>query len=122
MKLEPAIKNIVLYNTKLSIEREIQDHVKAYQPYEKMWFKFKNDHSRVVVECSCTNCEYYTPAAIDIMEYKERSLYARIDPSKLTPFCLIYYKGRSYASIKPGELSASCQACGKANSLRLSFF
>jgi hypothetical protein len=122
MELEPVIRNIVLYNMKLSIEGEIQDHVKAHQPYEKLWFRFKNDHSRVVVECSCTNGEYYTPASIDIMEYKERSLYSRIDLANLTPICLIYYKGRSFASVKPGDLLASCQACGKNNSLRLSFF
>lgn len=122
MELEPAIKNIVLYNTKLSIERDIQDHVKAYQSYEKMWFKSKNDHRRAVVECSCTNCEYYTPYAIDIMEYKERSLYSRIDPSQLTPACLLYYKCKSFARIKPKILFAACRACGKENSLRLLFY
>jgi hypothetical protein len=122
MKLEPAIKNIVLYNTKLSIERKMQDHIKAYQSYEKMWFKFKDDYSKVVVQCSCTNCENYTPVAIDIMGYKKRSLYSTIDPSNLTPFCLLHYKCRSLASIKPNVLLAACKACGKENSLRLSFF
>jgi hypothetical protein len=121
MELEPAIKNVVLYNTKLSIEREIQDHIKAYQSYEKMWFKFKDDYSKVVVECSCTNCEYYTPAAIDVLEYQKRSLYSSIDPSNLTPACLIYYKRMSLASIKPNILLASCKACGKENALRLLF-
>ena len=90
--IRAGIRNVVLYNTKLSIEGKIQDHVKAYQSYEKIWFEFKEDYNKVVVECSCTNCEYYTPGSIDIMEYKERSLFSRIDTSNLTPLCLIYYK------------------------------
>ena len=41
--LEPKVKDVVLYNLKLSLERDIQDHVKAYQSYEKWWFDFKGD-------------------------------------------------------------------------------
>jgi hypothetical protein len=120
MELEPAIKNIVLYNTKLSIERDIQDHVKAYQ--EKMWFKFKDDYSKVVIECSCIKCDKYMPVVIDTMVYKKRKLYSTIDPSKLTQSCLIHYKCKSLASFKPHVLLGVCKACGKENSLRLSFY
>jgi hypothetical protein len=64
-ELDPKVKDLVLYNLKLSLERDIQNHVSAYQSYEKMWFDNKNDPKVVAVECSCTNtnCEYYTPAA-----------------------------------------------------------
>jgi hypothetical protein len=121
-ELEPKTKFLVFYNLKLAFEQDIQNHVKAYQSYEKMWFNFKSDHRVVAVECSCTNCEceYYTPAVIDVMQYKERKFYSEIDFSKLTPLCLNIYKNRSFPNIKPSELSARCKACGKG-SLRLSF-
>jgi hypothetical protein len=122
MELEPAIKNIVLYNTKLSIEKKIEGHIKAYQPYEKTWFKFKDDYSKVIVECSCIRCDKYMPVVIDTMVYKKRKLYSTIEPSKLTQSCLIHYKCKSLASIKPHVLLGACKACGKENSLRLSFY
>jgi hypothetical protein len=122
MELEPEIQYLVLYDLKLSLERDIEDHVKAYQSYEKMWFQFKSDYKRVVVECNCTNCVYYTPVAIDLMEYRQRSLYPKIDLSNLTPLCLSYYKNRLYANDDPCELSIACQACRADNSLRLTFF
>ena len=121
MELEPAIKNIVLYNTKLSIEKKLEDHIKAYQPYEKTWFKFKDDYSEVVVECSCTKCGKYMPVVIEIMVYKKRRFYSTIDPTKLTHGNLLY-KCRSLASFMPHILLGSCKACGKENSLRLSFY
>ena len=119
--LEPRIKDLVLYNLKLAFEHDIQNHVKAYQPYEKMWFKFKGDHRVVAVECSCTNCEYYTPAVIGVMEYKERKFYSKIDLRNLSLLRLdIIYTNRSFENYYPSELSAICKACGKG-SLRLSF-
>ena len=120
--LESKVKNLVLYNLKLSLERDIQDHVKAYQSYEKWWFDFKSDPNVVAVECSCTNCdcECYTPVVIGVMEYKERKFYSKIDLKNLTPLCLGIYEIRSFADNKPSELSAICKACGKG-SLRLSF-
>lgn len=119
-ELEPKIKLLVLYNLKLSLERDIQDHVKAYQSYEKMWFNFKGDHRVVALECSCTNCENYTPIVIGLMEYQERNFYSKIDLKNLTPLCLNIYKNRSFANYNPSELSARCRACGKG-SLLLSF-
>lgn len=120
--LEPKVKDLVLYNLKLSLERDIQNHVKAYMEYEKMWFNYKSDHGVVAVECSCTNrdCECYTSAVIEVMEYKERKFYSKIDIKNLTPLCIGIYKIRSYADDKPSELSAICKACGRG-SLRLSF-
>ena len=120
---EHKIKNLVLYNLKLAFEQDIQDHVKAYQSYEKIWFKYKNDHRVVAVECSCTNCECecYTPAVMDVMQYKDRKFYSKIDLKNLTLLGLdIIYKNRYFADYYPSELSAMCQACGKG-SLRLSF-
>jgi hypothetical protein len=119
-ELEPKIKRLVLYKLKLSIERDIQDHVKAYQPYEKIWFSFKGDHRVVAVECSCTNRENYTPAVIGLMEYKERNFYSKIDLKNMTPLCFNIYKNRSFANYGPSELSVRCRACG-TGSLRLSF-
>jgi hypothetical protein len=121
MELEPRIKNVVLYNTKLSIERDVQDHVKAYQSYEKMWFKFKHDYSKVVIECSCTKCDKYIPLVIDIMVYKKRRFYSTIDTTKLSHGNLLY-KSRSLAGFMPQILLGSCKACGKENSLRLLFY
>ena len=120
--LEPKVKELVLYNLKLSLERDIQNHVNAYQSYEKTWFDNKNDPKVVAVECSCTNtnCEYYTPAVMGLMEYKERKFYSKIDLKNLTLLCLGIYKIRSYANDEPSELSAICKACGRG-SLRLSF-
>jgi hypothetical protein len=120
--LEPKVKELVLYNLKLSLERDIQNHVNAYQSYEKTWFDNKNDPNVVAVECSCTNtnCEYYTPAVVGLMEYKERKFYSRINLENLTPLCLGIYEIRSFANDKPSELSAICKACGKG-SLRLFF-
>ena len=111
---------MVLYNLKLSLERDIQNHVNAYRPYEKIWFDNKSDPKVVAVECSCTSCKYYTPAVIGLVEYKERKFYSKIDLKNLTPLCLGIYKIRSFADDKPSELSAICKACGKG-SLRLSF-
>ncbi|MGB7663793.1 MAG: hypothetical protein WBL67_13745 [Nitrososphaeraceae archaeon] len=107
---------------KLSLERDIQNHVNAYQVYERMWFNNKSDPNVVAVECSCTNtnCEYFTPAVIGLIEYKERKFYSKIDIKNLTPLCIGIYKIRSYADDKPSELSAICKACGRG-SLRLSF-
>jgi hypothetical protein len=119
-ELEPKIKNVILYNLKLAFERDVQDHVKAYQSYEKMWFKYKSDNRVVTVECGCTNCVYRTSAVIDVMQYKERKFYSKIDWKNLTPLSLKIYNNRSFANYYPSELSASCQACGKG-SLRLSF-
>ena len=119
-ELKPKIKNMVFYNLKLAFEQDIQNHVKAYQSYEKMWFNSKSDHRVVAVECSCTNCECYTPAFMDVMQYKERKFYSKIDFSKLTPLCLNIYKNRSFPNIMPSELSPRCKNCGKG-SLRLSF-
>ena len=95
----------MLYNLKLSLERDIQNHVNAYQTYEKTWFNNKNDPKVVAVECSCTNtnCEYYTPAVIGVMEYKERKFYSKIDLKNLTLLCLGIYKIRSYANDEPSE-------------------
>jgi hypothetical protein len=120
--LEPKVKNLVLYNLKLSLERDIQNHVKAYVEYEKMWFNYRSDHRVIAVECSCTNCdcECYTPAVIGVMEYKERKFYSRINLENLTPLCLGIYEIRSFTNDNPSELSAICKACGKG-SLRLSF-
>jgi len=120
--LEPKVKELVLYNLKLSLERDIQNHVNAYQLYEKTWFDNKNDPKIVAVECSCTNtnCEYYTPAVMGLMEYKERKFYSRINLENLTPLCLGIYEIRSFTNDNPSELSAICKACGKG-SLRLSF-
>jgi hypothetical protein len=118
--LEPKVKHIVLYDLKLSLERDIQDHVKSYQSYEKMWFNFRGDHRVVAVECSCTNCEKYTPAVIGLMEYKERKFYSKIDLKNLTPLCLKIYKNRSFTNYDPAKLSARCRACDKG-SLLLSF-
>jgi hypothetical protein len=122
IELEPKIKNVVFYNLKLAFERDIQDHVKAFQPYEKMWFKYKSDNRVVAVECSCTNreCDCYTPAAMDIMQYKERKFFSTTDWNNLTPLALEIYKNRSFTNYHPSDLSARCQACGKG-SLRLSF-
>jgi hypothetical protein len=114
---------VVLYNIKLSIERNMEDRIKAYRSYEKTWFQFKGDPERVVIECACKKCEYYTPIAISIMEYRERSLYSHINPSNLSTLNLLnYHKNRSYPNENPFELSATCQACKTPNSLRLSFF
>jgi hypothetical protein len=120
--LEPKVKDLVLYNLKLSLERDIQDHVKAYQSYEKWWFDYKSDRGIVAVECSCTNCECesYTPTVMDVMQYKERRFYSKIDLKNLTPLCLKIYNNRSYTNYDPTELPAKCKACGKG-SLRLSF-
>ena len=120
--LEPKVKELVLYNLKLSLERDIQNYVNAYQSYEKMWFDNKNDPNVVAVECNCTNtnCEYYTPALVGLMEYKERKFYSKIDLKNLTPLCLGIYEIRSFANEKPCELSAKCKACGKGF-LRLFF-
>ena len=74
-ELEPNIKSLVLYNLKLAFEQDIQDHVKAYQSYEKKWFDSKNDYKVVAVQCSCTNCNAYTPAVMDVMQYRERRFY-----------------------------------------------
>ena len=120
-ELEPKIKNLVLYNLKLAFEHDIQNHIKAYPSYEKMWFNFKSDHRVVAVECSCTNCEYYTPAVIGVMEYKERKFYSKIDLKNLTPLGLdIIYKNRSFDNYYPSELSVICKACNNG-SLSLSF-
>jgi hypothetical protein len=120
--LEPKVKDLVLYNLKLSLERGIQNHVNAYQSYEKKWFDNKNDPRVVAIECSCTNtnCEYYTPALMGLMEYKERKFYSKIDLKNLTLLGLDIYKNRSFPNIKPSELSARCKACGKG-SLKLCF-
>jgi hypothetical protein len=120
--LEPKVKDLALYYLKLSLERDIQNRVNAYQSYEKTWFDNKNDPKVVAVECSCTNtnCQYYTPAVMGLMEYKERKFYSKIDLKNLTPLCLGIYKIRSFANDKASELSAKCNACGKG-SLRLSF-
>ena len=75
----------------------------------------------MAVECSCTNCDYYTPAIIGVMEYKERRFYSKIDLRNLTLFGLdIIYKNRSFDNYYPSELSAKCKACGKG-SLKLPF-
>ena len=121
--LEPKVKELVLYNLKLSLERDIQNHVNAYQSYEKTWFDNKNDPKVVAVECSCTNtnCEYYTPAVMGLMEYKERKFYSKIDLKNLTPLGLdIIYKNRSFDNYYPSELSVICKACNNG-SLSLSF-
>jgi hypothetical protein len=118
--LEPKVKDVVLYDLKLSLERDIQNHVNAYQRYEKIWFDNKSDPKVVAAECSCTSCEYYIPAVIGLVEYKERKFYSKIDLKNLTPLCLDIYKIRSFADDEPSELSAICKACGKG-SLRLSF-
>jgi hypothetical protein len=122
IELEPKIKNVVFYNLKLAFEQDIQNHVKAYQPYEKMWFKHKGDNRVVAVECSCTNleCGRYTPGVMDVMQYKERRFYSTIDWKNLTPLSLEVYKNRTFANYYPSELSTKCQACGKG-SLKLSF-
>lgn len=85
-----------------------------------MWFKNKNDPRVVAIECSCTNCEYYSPAVMGLMEYKERKFYSKIDLKDLTLLSLGIYEIRSFANDKPSELSARCKACGKG-SLRLTF-
>jgi hypothetical protein len=120
--LEPKVKDIVLYNLKLSLERDIQNHINAYQTYERMWFNNKSDPNVVAVECSCTNtnCGYYTPVVIGLMEYKERKFYSKIDLKNLTPLCLGVYGIRSFSNDKPSELSAICKACDRG-SLILSF-
>jgi hypothetical protein len=120
--LEPKVKDIVLYNLKLSLERDIQNHINAYQTYERMWFNNKSDPNVVAVECSCTNtnCGYYTPVVIGLMEYKERKFYSKIDLKNLTPLCLGIYTIRSFSNYQPSELPAICKACDKG-SLRLSF-
>ena len=114
-ELESKTKNLVFYNLKLAFEQDVQNHVKAYQEYERMWFKFKNNHRVVAIECSCTNCDAYTPAVIGLMEYKERKFYSKIDLKNLTPLCLNIYKNRSFANYNPSELSARCQACGEGS-------
>jgi hypothetical protein len=119
-ELDPKIRNLVLYDLKLAFEQDIGNYVKAYQSYEKMWFNYKGDHRVVAVECSCTNCEYYTPAIMGLMEYKERKFYSKIDLRNLTVLSLDIYKNRSFPNIKPSELSAKCEACDKGL-LRLSF-
>jgi hypothetical protein len=86
-----------------------------------MWFKFRGDHRVVAVECSCTNCECYTPAVMDIMQYKERRFYSQIELKNLTLLGLdIIYKNRCFDNYYPSELSAICKACNNG-SLRLSF-
>jgi hypothetical protein len=120
IELEPKVKNVVFYNLKLEFEQDMQNHVKAYQPYEKWWFDYKSDHRVVAIECSCTNCDNYTPAVVGLMEYKERKFYSKIDLKNLTILSLNIYNKRSFSNIRPCELSAKCKACGKG-SLRLSF-
>jgi hypothetical protein len=80
----------------------------------------RNPSKVVAVECSCTDCKYYSPAVMGLMKYKERKFYSKIDLENLTPLCLGIYEIRSFANVKPSELSAICKACGKG-SLKLSF-
>ena len=80
-RLDPYIQSLIMYNLKMNLERRMDLQVKNDRNYEKLRFKVRDDPRRIALEGYCTNCQYYIPIAVDLLEYKIRMICANCNPT-----------------------------------------
>jgi hypothetical protein len=121
--LDPRTRNVFLHNVKLDCERGLMGELKNIRGYEKLRFDaLQTPETKVVFECRCSSCPNYTPAALNVLDYKERMIYADIKPSKLSDKTYFdYLVGISELCLGTLVLKVKCPACQTHNSLRIPF-
>lgn len=84
-ELEPEVKDIVLYQMKLSAERrfEIKKNYLS-RSYERERFRHRDDYERIVLEGDCENCKIGSIVVWSKIEYRKKfSSLNRDDPIKV---------------------------------------
>ena len=84
-ELEPGVREIVLYQMKLSAERKFEIK-KNYlsRSYEIRRFRHRDDYERIVLEGDCENCKIGSIVVWSYIDYKKIfSSLNRADPIRL---------------------------------------
>jgi ribosomal protein L44E len=97
-ELEPQVKELVLYNLKLDLERRMERQVEFYKNYEQVRFAIRDKPHMIAIEGRCKQCNHAITFPISLRMYNERMAYAHIIP-----------------------LVIKCRNCQKKDSLRLPY-
>lgn len=84
-ELEPEVKELVLYQMKLSAERRFEIK-KQYlsRSYERRRFRHRDDYGRIVLEGDCESCKIGSIVVWDYIDYRKKfSSLNRDDPIRL---------------------------------------
>jgi hypothetical protein len=74
-KLPPDVKDIVLYEIKLSIERKFQMSRRYLsREYEKQCFRSRANHKTIILEGCCEKCRQYSIVRWSYAYYKEKQI------------------------------------------------
>jgi hypothetical protein len=97
-ELKPQVKELVLYNLKLDLERRMEKQAEFYKDYEKVRFAIRDKPHMIAIEGHCKQCNHVITFPISLRMYNERIAYAHIIP-----------------------LVIKCHNCGKKDSLNLPY-
>jgi hypothetical protein len=83
---KPEVKDIFLYQMKLSAERRFFEakNRQLSRKYEREQFKFRADHEKIVLEGNCEKCKQPTIVVCSYTEYRER--FADMDGNDIVKF------------------------------------
>lgn len=84
-ELEPGVKELVLYQMKLSAERRFESKKRHLsRSYERERFNHRDDYENIVLEGDCENCKLRSIVIWDYIEYRKIfSSLNRKDPIRL---------------------------------------
>jgi hypothetical protein len=78
--LEPQVKELVLYNIKLDLERRMERQVEFYKNYEEVRFAIRDKPHMIAIEGHCKQCNHFITFPFSLQMYNKRMTYAHIIP------------------------------------------